>query len=68
MVYAHITGWGMAVPEKIMTNEEICKLVDTNDEWIRSRTGIVERRIAGEGESSQHWRQMLLCEPLKLQI
>lgn len=52
MVYAHITGWGMAVPDKIMTNDDISKIVDTNDEWIRSRTGIVERRIAGEGESS----------------
>ena len=52
MVYAHITGWGMAVPDKIMTNDDISKLVDTNDEWIRSRTGIVERRIAGKGESS----------------
>ena len=52
MPYAHITGWGMAVPEKVMTNDELSKLVDTNDEWIRSRTGIGERRIAAEDESS----------------
>ena len=52
MPYAHITGWGMYVPEKVMTNDDISKLVDTNDEWIRSRTGIVERRIAAEEESS----------------
>ena len=52
MAYAHITGWGMAVPEKILTNDDLSKMVDTNDEWIRSRTGIAERRIAGEGESS----------------
>jgi len=52
MVYAHITGWGMAVPDKIMTNDDLSKLVDTNDEWIRSRTGIAERRIASEEESS----------------
>jgi len=52
MTYAHITGWGMAVPEKILTNDEISKMVDTNDEWIRSRTGIAERRIAAEDESS----------------
>lgn len=52
MAYAHITGWGMYVPEKIMTNDDLSKLVDTNDEWIRSRTGIVERRIAAEDESS----------------
>jgi len=50
--YAHITGWGMAVPEKILTNEEIARLVDTNDEWIVERTGIRERRIASSDESS----------------
>src|SRR3989304_4000273 len=49
--YAHITGWGMAVPDRILTNEEISKMVDTSDEWIVSRTGIRERRIAGKGES-----------------
>ncbi len=52
MTYAHITGWGMAVPEKVLTNDEISKMVDTNDEWIRSRTGIAERHIAAEDESS----------------
>jgi len=50
--YAHITGWGMAVPDRILTNEEISKMVDTSDEWIVSRTGIRERRIAGKGEST----------------
>ncbi|MEW6405947.1 MAG: beta-ketoacyl-ACP synthase III [Chloroflexota bacterium] len=48
MPYAHITGWGMAVPEPVLTNDDLAKLVDTNDEWIRSRTGIRERRIARE--------------------
>ena len=52
MIYAHITGWGMVVPEKVMTNDDLSKLVETNDEWIRSRTGIAERRIASEEESS----------------
>jgi 3-oxoacyl-[acyl-carrier-protein] synthase III len=41
---AVITGVGGFVPEKIVTNEDICKLVDTTDEWIVSRTGIKERR------------------------
>jgi 3-oxoacyl-[acyl-carrier-protein] synthase-3 len=50
--YAHITGWGMAVPEKILTNDEIALMVDTNDEWIRTRTGIVQRRIADDNEST----------------
>lgn len=48
MPYAHITGWGMAVPESILTNDDLSKMVDTNDEWIRERTGIRERHIARE--------------------
>ena len=50
MPYAHITGWGMSVPERVMTNDEISKVVDTNDAWIRERTGIRERRIARDHE------------------
>lgn len=49
--YAHITGWGMHVPERIMTNDDISKLVDTNDAWIRERTGIEERRIAADDDT-----------------
>jgi 3-oxoacyl-[acyl-carrier-protein] synthase-3 len=52
MPYAHITGWGMSVPKKVLTNDELSKIVDTNDEWIRERTGIRERHIAAEGETS----------------
>jgi 3-oxoacyl-[acyl-carrier-protein] synthase-3 len=44
-IYAIITGVGGYVPESILTNEDITKLVDTSDEWITSRTGIKERRI-----------------------
>lgn len=50
MPYAHITGWGMSVPEKVMTNNDIAKVVETSDEWIRERTGIRERRIAREDQ------------------
>lgn len=50
--YAHITGWGMAVPERVLTNAELAKMVDTDDEWIVSRTGIRERHIASEEETS----------------
>lgn len=46
MPYAHITGWGMAVPEPVLTNDDLSKIVETNDQWIRERTGIRERRIA----------------------
>ena len=50
--YAHIIGWGMAVPEKALTNDEISAFVETNDEWIYARTGIRQRYIAGESEST----------------
>lgn len=43
---AQIVGWGMAVPEKIVTNHDLEKVMDTTDEWIRSRTGIAQRRVA----------------------
>ncbi|HSB90399.1 MAG TPA: beta-ketoacyl-ACP synthase III [Anaerolineales bacterium] len=50
--FAHVTGWGMAVPETVMTNDDLAKIVDTNDEWIVSRTGIRSRHIASEDEST----------------
>src|SRR5437764_14209404 len=50
--YAHIVGWGKYVPEKVMTNDDIAKIVDTNDEWIQQRTGIRERRIADPKETT----------------
>jgi 3-oxoacyl-[acyl-carrier-protein] synthase-3 len=46
-----ITGLGVHVPERVLTNEELSTLVDTSDEWIMSRTGIRERRIAAEDEA-----------------
>lgn len=46
-----ISGTGSALPEKIITNDDLSKIVETNDEWISSRTGIRERRVAGEDES-----------------
>ena len=48
--YAAITGWGCAVPERVLTNADLEKLVETSDEWIVTRTGIRERHIVGEGE------------------
>ncbi|MEW5870122.1 MAG: beta-ketoacyl-ACP synthase III [Chloroflexota bacterium] len=50
--YAHITGWGMAAPERVMTNHDLAQLVDTDDEWIQSHTGIRERRIADDQETT----------------
>jgi len=49
-----IAGTGSYLPEKVMTNDDLSKIVDTNDEWIFTRTGIKERRIAAEGEYTSH--------------
>jgi len=45
--YSHVTGWGLALPEKIVTNDDLSKTLDTSDAWITERTGIKERRIGG---------------------
>jgi 3-oxoacyl-[acyl-carrier-protein] synthase III len=49
---AIFAGFGSQLPEKRLTNDDLSKLVDTNDEWIVQRTGIRERRIAGESDST----------------
>ena len=49
---AKITATAHNTPEKIMTNHDLEKLVDTSDEWIRSRTGITQRHVVGENEAS----------------
>jgi len=49
---ARISGTGFAVPEKILTNADLEKMVDTNDEWIRTRTGIEQRHIAEPHENN----------------
>lgn len=46
MLNAHITGWGKSLPPNVLSNHDLEQLVDTSDEWITSRTGIKERRIA----------------------
>ncbi len=50
--YAQIVGWGMYVPSEILTNDDLSSMVDTSDDWIRARTGIVERRIAAPKETT----------------
>jgi 3-oxoacyl-[acyl-carrier-protein] synthase-3 len=52
MKYSKITGWGMSVPERVVTNHDLEQIVDTTDEWIVTHTGIRERHIAGEGETT----------------
>lgn len=44
---AVISGWGTALPEKVLTNDELAATMETTDEWIQSRTGIKERRVGG---------------------
>jgi len=49
---SHITGWGKYVPPNVLTNDDLTHMVDTSDEWIRTRTGIEERRIADDDETT----------------
>ena len=51
---AVITGVGHYAPERVLNNAELAKMVDTNDEWITTRTGIKERRILGDGKGSSY--------------
>jgi 3-oxoacyl-[acyl-carrier-protein] synthase-3 len=51
-IYSRIAGTGSYLPEKVLTNDDLAKFVDTSDEWIRSRTGIRERHVAAEGETT----------------
>ncbi len=53
-IAAKITGVAGYVPPKVMTNADLEKIVATNDEWIRTRTGIRERHVAGDGTASSH--------------
>jgi 3-oxoacyl-[acyl-carrier-protein] synthase-3 len=52
MIHARITGTGSFAPKKIITNQDLEKLVDTSDTWITERTGIKERRIAEKGQTT----------------
>ena len=51
-MYSRIAGTGSYLPEKVLTNFDLEKMVDTSDEWIRTRTGIERRHIAGEHETT----------------
>lgn len=50
MMYSKIVGTGSYLPEKILTNQDLERMVDTSDEWIRTRTGITQRHIAADNE------------------
>jgi 3-oxoacyl-[acyl-carrier-protein] synthase-3 len=51
-MYSRIAGTGSYLPEKVLTNADLEKIVDTTDEWIRTRTGIEERHVVVEGETT----------------
>ena len=52
MIRARVIGCGSALPDNIVTNDDLAKRIDTSDEWIRARTGIRQRHIAREGEKT----------------
>lgn len=51
-IYSRITGTGRYLPERVLTNSDLEKMVDTSDEWIRSRTGIERRHIAADDQTT----------------
>jgi len=52
LIHSRIAGTGSYLPEKVITNSDLEKMVDTTDEWIRSRTGIERRHVAADGETT----------------
>jgi 3-oxoacyl-[acyl-carrier-protein] synthase-3 len=52
MTYSRIAGTGSYLPEKVVTNHDLEQMMDTSDEWIRERTGIKRRHLAGDGEKT----------------
>jgi len=52
VIYSRISGTGSRLPDRVVTNHDLEKMVDTTDEWIRTRTGIERRHVAAEGETT----------------
>ena len=53
MIKSIIAGVGSALPKHVLTNDDLSKMVDTSDEWITERTGIKQRHIAGDDETTR---------------
>ncbi|MEP0763584.1 MAG: ketoacyl-ACP synthase III [Chloroflexota bacterium] len=64
--YARITGWGKYVPARVLTNHDLAQMVDTSDEWITTRTGIKERRIRTENDTTSSMAVAAAREALKV--
>lgn len=62
---AAVTGWGWYSPAQVMSNQDLEKLVETDDAWIQTRTGIRERRIAGPGETTSSMGTIAARQALK---
>jgi 3-oxoacyl-[acyl-carrier-protein] synthase-3 len=61
-----IAGTGSYVPEKVLTNFDLEKMVETNDEWIRTRTGIQERHLAAPGEATSDFAYNAACRAMEM--
>jgi 3-oxoacyl-[acyl-carrier-protein] synthase-3 len=71
MVGSRIIGWGTALPEKVLTNDDLSAMMDTNDEWITERTGIKRRHVGGSTatlsiESAQRAMAMAGVDPASI--
>ncbi len=64
MFTSRITGMGKFVPDNVVTNDDLSKIMDTNDAWIQERTGIKERRHIKKGDGNS--TAMMGVKPLKL--
>ena len=64
-MFSRIAGTGMYVPERVLTNDELAKMVDTTGEWIRSRSGIERRRIAADDELTSDLGGKAAAEAIK---
>ena len=68
-INAIITGIGGYVPDYVLNNEELSRMVDTNDEWIMTRVGIKERRIlTEEGLGTSYMARLIISSPLQLAL
>jgi 3-oxoacyl-[acyl-carrier-protein] synthase-3 len=74
--HAQVVGWGRYLPRRVLTNEDLSEMVDTSDQWIRERTGISERRIADEDETTatmatraaEAAMEMAAADPLEIDL
>jgi 3-oxoacyl-[acyl-carrier-protein] synthase-3 len=66
LIYSRIAGTGSYLPEKILTNQDLEKMVDTTDEWITARTGIKERHIVAEGQTTTDLAEQAALKALEM--